>query len=429
VGELKRNCFLVRPLPCQVNKQTTSTSFRRYPIKSIILQRKEENIPVSRQSAPIHVGLILAGMFLVIVTLCTARSAAAAPLYLQHNLVADISGVADHTEPNLVNPWGMSSGPASPFWISDNRTGVSTLYNGSGQQSVLVVSIPPAAGGTPPSAPTGQVFNGTTDFAVGSGTPALFIFATENGTISGWNSGTNAFLAVNNSRTADYKGLAIGNNGSNNLLYAANFSAGTIDVFNGSFAPITLSGSFIDPSLPAGFAPFNIQNLVGNLYVTYAKLDGSGHDAVAGPGNGFVDVFDTNGNFMKRLVTGGPLNSPWGLALAPGNFGAFSNDLLVGNFGDGSINAFDPATGTYLGQMLDCTGNPLINPGLWGLKFGNGGNGGDLDTLYFTASGAAEDHGLFGSLQSQTVPEPSTLFLLGAGLGGLVLLRRKANIQ
>ena len=335
-------------------------------------------------------------------------------VFLQTNLVSDLPGVAANTDPNLANPWGISFGPASPFWVSDNKTGVSTLYNGQGQIVPLVVTVPPPAGGVPPSAPTGQVFNGGTGFNVGLNQPARFIFATEDGTISGWNSGTNAVLMVDHSAVfAVYKGLAIGNNGTGDFLYAANFNAGTIEVFNSSFAPTTLAGNFTDPNIPSGYAPFNIQNLGGKLYVTYALQDAAKHDDVPGPAHGFVDVFDLNGNLLRRLVSGGLLNSPWGVALAPGNFGAFSNSLLVGNFGDGKINAFDPTTGNFLGTMVDKNGNPIINAGLWGLQFGNGGAGGDSDKLYFTAGipgpGLLEDHGLFGSLQPVRLWLPSIL--------------------
>ena len=354
----------------------------------------------------------------------------AAAQYQQHNLVSDIPLLADHLDPNLVNPWGISSSPTSPFWISDNGTGVTTLYNGSGVPQALVVTIPPPAGGTPPSAPTGQVFASGLGFnLVGSTSPALFIFATEDGTISGWNAaaGTNAIRKVDNSGAgAIYKGLAIGNNGSANFLYAANFHAGTIDVFDTGFAPATLASYFTDPNLPSGFAPFNIQNINGNLYVTYAKQDALGQDDVAGAGNGFVDVYDTNGNLVRRLISNGSLNSPWGLALATANFGAFSNNLLVGNFGDGLINAFDPTTGAFLGSLEDSNGDPISIQGLWGLKFGNGGVGFDPNTLYFTAGipgdGQVEDHGLFGSI---SVPEPSVLTLLGLGFIGLGGLRRR----
>lgn len=337
--------------------------------------------------------------------------------YLQTNLVSDLPGVAATTDPNLANPWGISFGPGGPFWVSDNKTGVTTLYNGQGQIVSLVVTIPPPGGGVPPSAPTGQVFNGGSGFDVGISQPARFIFATEDGTISGWNpavSGTNAILKVDHSAVnAVYKGLAIGNNGTGDFLYAANFNAGTIEVFNSSFAPTTLAGNFIDPTMPIDYAPFNIQNLGGKLYVTYALQDATKHDDVPGPAHGFVDVFDLNGNLLQRLVSGGVLNSPWGVALAPGNFGAFSNSLLVGNFGDGKINAFDPTTGNFLGTMVDKNGNPIINAGLWGLQFGNGGAGGDSDKLYFTAGipgpGLLEDHGLFGSLQPVRLWLPSIL--------------------
>jgi len=361
-------------------------------------------------------------------------SAEAVSYYQQVNLASDGFVPAANTDPNLINPWGISYSATSPFWVSDNGTGVATLYNGSGQPfpvgSPLVVTVPPPAGGTPPSAPTGQVFNGGIGFEVSPGRPARFIFATEDGTISGWNpaaSPTTAILKVDNSGSgAVYTGLAIGNNGAGDFLYAANFNSGAINVFDTNFAPTTLAGSFTDPTLPSGYAAFNIQNLGGKLYVTYA-------DDVPGPGKGFVDVFDLNGNLMLRLISDGSLNSPWGLALAPGNFGEFSNDLLVGNFGDGKINAFDPMTGIFHGTMLDINGDPIVIEGLWGLKFGNGGNGGDSDTLYFTAGipgdGAVEDHGLFGSLKPvqpvQPVPEPTTMILLGSGLIGLAGYGRK----
>jgi uncharacterized protein (TIGR03118 family) len=370
---------------------------------------------------------LIVSVFALLFCLSSFPIASHAGTFVQTNLVSDISGLASYTDPNLRNPWGISSSPTSPFWVSDNKTGVTTLYNGSGQPfpvgSPLVVTVAPLAGLASSATPTGQVFNGGSSFDLNPNQPARFIFATEDGTISGWNGGTSAILKVDNSASgAVYKGLAIGNNGSADFLYATNFQTGKIDVFDSNFAPFSLAGNFTDPNIPSGFAPFNIQNLNGKLFVTYALQNG-----VAGPGNGYVDIFDLNGNFQQRLISNGSLNSPWGLALASGNFGNFSNDLLVGNFGDGTINAFDPTTGAFLGTIIDNNGNPIVNEGLWGLKFGNGGNGGDADTLYFTAgiagNGSVEDHGLFGSLKP--VPEPATMLLLGFGLIGLAGVKKK----
>jgi uncharacterized protein (TIGR03118 family) len=333
--------------------------------------------------------------------------------YAQTNLVSDMPGVAAHTDPNLVNAWGISMEPGQPFWIANNGTGTSTLYDGTGAPSPLVVTIPaPTAGAT--AAPTGTVFNPSNDFNVTSGGltgASTFIFATEDGTISGWSPGVNAtqaILAVNNSNSgAVYKGLALGTNSAGTFLYATNFRNGTIDVFDNSFHQVHLAGSFSDPSIPAGFAPFNVQNISGDLFVTYAMQDAAKHDDVAGPGNGYVDVFDTSGNLLRRFASQGTLDSPWGVTLAPSTFGAFAGDLLVGNFGDGTINAFDPTSGNFLGQLQNQNGQTLAIPGLWGLTFGSGGSGGSADTVYFTAGPNEEQHGLFGSLSPAATSTPT----------------------
>jgi uncharacterized protein (TIGR03118 family) len=331
--------------------------------------------------------------------------------YNQTNLVSDLPNVAKFQDPNLVNPWGLSHSSTSPWWVSDNGTGVSTLYNGQGQAfppaSPLVVTIPPPAGSPPgtTSAPTGNVFNGTSGFVVtegGKSGPSLFIFATEDGTIAGWNPTvdlTHAILAVDNSASeAIYKGLAIGSNSSGTFIYATNFHAGIIDVFDSNFAPATLSGSFTDPKIPIGYAPFGIQNISGNLYVTYALQDANKEDDVAGPAHGFVDVFDTSGNLIRRLISHGRLNSPWGLALAPADFGRFSNALLVGNFGNGRINAYNLNTGEFLGQLRDQSNTPITIDGLWALGFGNDAAAGKHNELFFTAGINDEANGLFGKI-------------------------------
>lgn len=345
--------------------------------------------------------------------------------FQQTNLVSDIPGLAAHTDPNLVNPWGISLSATSPFWVSDNGTGLSTLYNSTGTPQSLVVTIPKPGGGT--STPTGTVFNGSSAF-----NGDRFIFASEDGTITGWRGalGTTAETLHPNSTGAVYKGLAIGSVSGSSYLYATDFHNNRIDVLGSTGAP-ALSGSFSDSGLPADFAPFNIQNLGNKLYVTYAKQDPITGDDVAGPGNGLVDVFDLSGDFLNRLASNGPLDSPWGLALAPATFGSFGGDLLVGNFGDGTINAFNATTGNFIDVLRDPSGNPIAIDGLWGLTFGNGGSGGSVNSLYFAAGiagdGAVEDHGLFGSLTVAAIPEPSVdaTVLAVAGLGAVVWLRRR----
>lgn len=343
-----------------------------------------------------------------------------AQAYQRTNLVSDIAGVANFTDSNLVNSWGIvNAGDTGPMWIADNGTGVSTLYTGEGiafpANSPLVVTIP-----TPPNSragaaasPTGIVFNSTSSFVVSAGGKSgasLFIFATEDGTISGWNptvDPTHAILAVNNSgpgNSADrtklgsvYKGLAIGNNGSGDFIYATNFRNGVVEMYNAQFQ---LVKSFTDSGIPTGFAPFGIRNINNKLFVTYAKQNAAQHDDVAGPGNGFIDIFDLDGNLLSQFASHGTLNSPWGLALAP-SFGDFSNALLVGNFGDGRINAFNLGSGKFLGQLQDTFGNPMTINGLWGLNFGNGAHQAPTTTLFFTAGIGDEGHGLFGAITSK----------------------------
>ena len=346
--------------------------------------------------------------------------------YRQTNLVSNQPGQAAIQDSSLVNAWGMSESATSPLWISDNGTGVSTLYsipagNPAGlTKAALTVTVPPTAGGLM-SAPTGQVFNGGPAFG-----GANFVFDSEDGVISGWSSGTSAVVGVDHGSSAVYKGLAIANPGLDSaVIYATNFRAGTIEAYKNNFASASLPGDFQDPTLPTGYAPFNDQVIGGELYVTYALQDAAKHDDQPGAGNGFVDVFNLDGTLKDRLISGGALNSPWGLAMAPSNFGAFGGDLLVGNFGDGRINAYNAATGQWLGALDDASGNPLVIDGLWGLMFGNGVNGGGLDTLFFTAGPDGESNGLFGSLTA--VPETSTWAMLVAGFAslGFAAMRRR----
>jgi uncharacterized protein (TIGR03118 family) len=331
-------------------------------------------------------------------------STALAQRYSQTNLVSDMPGVAAVTDPNLVNPWGISFSSSSPFWIADNGTGLSTLYTSDGSIVPLVVTIPPPNGGTDPSKPTGTVFNSTTNFVVtenGLSGPSVFLFATEDGTISGWNptvDHANAILAVDNHALgAIYKGLASANTINGSFLYATNFHDGSVEMYDSNFQ---LVKTFTDVDLPVGFAPFGIRNIKGKLYVTFAKQDADKEDDASGTGRGFVDVFDIHGNKLSRLISHGALNSPWGLALAPANFGKFSNALLVGNFGNGRINAYDPTAGTFLGALQDAKGKAIWIDGLWAIAFGNGKAAGPRNALFFTAGPDEEAHGLFGELQA-----------------------------
>lgn len=334
--------------------------------------------------------------------------------FMQTNLASDIPNLAEHTNANLLNPWGFATAPFGPIVISNNGSGTATAVNAQGAPlpafHPLVIQVPAgaASGSDATGVPTGEVFNITRGFRVpahGLSVPALYLFATEDGTISAWNPVANRTQAVvlvdNSAGGAVYKGLAEGRGAQGQpLIYATNFSAGTVDVFDANFQPVDLgANAFQDPTIPAGFAPFGIQNIGGKIYVTYAKQDSDKHDDVPGPGNGFVDVYSTTGQLLGRLISGVPLNSPWGLAKAPAGFGDFGGDLLVGNFGDGGINVFNLQTGQFIGPLEDGQGQPITIDGLWGLHFGTGGLGGDRHTLFFTAGINDEQDGLFGSLR------------------------------
>jgi len=314
-------------------------------------------------------------------------------------LTSDITAVGNNLDGHLVNPWGMSISPTGPWWISDNGTGLSTLYDGNGVPQSLVVTIPPAQSGNT-GTPTGTVYNAsTTDFKIhGIATP--FLFCTEDGTISGWYTGTTAFIALNNNSSgAVYKGMALASAAGHNYIYVANFHAGTVEVYDGTYTAHTFSsGQFTDSSIPTGFAPFNVQLVGSNLVVTYAKQDAAKHDDVPGPGNGYVDIYDTQGNLIRHLQHVLFLNSPWGVVQAPASFSGFGNDLLIGNFGSGLITAYNLSTGAWIGNMLNVADLPVQINGLWGIAFGNGGSGGPATTLYFTAGYFDENHGIFGMI-------------------------------
>ena len=316
-----------------------------------------------------------------------------ADTYSWTNFQSDIAGVAQHVDPNLVNPWGMSVSPSGTIWVSDNGTGVSTLYHQDGTAASLVVTIPTAARNRDVGNPTGQVFNGTPFFQVtknGNSAPAFFIFVSEDGSISGWNptlDATHAIIAVDNGTNrgvnrAIYKGATLGEANGHNFLYATDFHTGHVHTFDEAFHQVTPNG-FVDPNLPAGYGPFGIRNFNGEIFVTYAKQDPKREDDVHCPGCGFVNVFDTSGNFLRRLVSNGNLNAPWGLALVEGT------NLWVGNFGDGLINNYDPVSGNFIETLMRADGTPLQFDGLWDLLPQAGG-------VFFTAGIADEEHGLFG---------------------------------
>jgi uncharacterized protein (TIGR03118 family) len=345
--------------------------------------------------------------------------------FVQTALVSDVPGLAPNTDPAVVNPWSFTETPGGQFLLSANGTGSAPLFAADGTPLGAPIVIPPPAGspaGTT-SAPTGQVANTTPDFVItesGRSAPAAVLFSTEDGTIAGFNSAVDPFHAIigtdQSASGAVYKGLAMGSAGGANYLYATNFHNGTVDVFDTNFMPHTFSaGQFTDPNAPAGFAPFGIQNIGGTLFVTYAKQElPDKHDDEAGPGNGFIDEFDTSGTFLMRFASGTAaggtltqLNSPFGMAVAPEDFGKFGGALLVGNFGDSHVSAFDLKTGTFLGQLEDAQGNPLVlnggfkspdDKGLWGIAFGNDHGESGRHTLFFAAGIGDESHGVFGKV-------------------------------
>jgi uncharacterized protein (TIGR03118 family) len=332
--------------------------------------------------------------------------------YVSTHLVSNLNAPnnpysSSNVDPNLVNAWGIAFNPQGFVWVANNGTSTSTLYDGKGVAQSLIVAIPPGKAGS--ASPTGIVFNGTQGFQVtqgGSVGASAFLFVGEAGTVSGWSPAVNlnsAILVVDGAAQAKvYKGLAIATQAGASQLYAADFHNGVVDVFDASFAPVVRAGAFTDSGLPAGYAPFGIQAIGNQIFVSYAMQDASAHDDVAGAGLGAVDVFDTAGNLVQRLIApGGKLNAPWGMALAPADFGTFSNALLVGNFGDGRINAFDRATGAFLGTLTDPGGAMIAIDGLWGLAFGNGINAQPTNTLFYAAGPADEKNGAYGRIDFQ----------------------------
>jgi uncharacterized protein (TIGR03118 family) len=350
---------------------------------------------------------LLAAALAAIACLAVVATATAAPgEFKQTNLVSDVPGMALNVDANLVNPWGLSSSPTSPIWVANNVTSTSTLYRGfKGDTPLSIVPLVVQV----PGRPTGTVWNGTDGFVVfvsddsGASGAAAFLFATLSGQILGWNAAVpppapsmQAQVAVT-TPGAVYTGLTLGTSRGASFLYAANFAAGTVDVFDSSFAPVATVGGFVDHSLPDEYGPFNVQELGGKIYVAYAKREEGSAEEDPGPGRGFVDVFSTRGELLSRLVSRDGLNAPWGLAIAPNGFGQFGGALLVGNFGNGRIHAYDKTTGALLGTMEREGGGPLVIDGLWGLRFGNGTIGAKK-TLFFAAGIAEETHGLFGAI-------------------------------
>jgi len=367
-------------------------------------------------------------MGLTLAITCFGQHAAAqiTQHYKQTNLTSNLASLAPTMDADLVNSWGLARSSISPWWVADNGTGLSTLYNATGAKQRLVVTIPPGDTQASTGTPTGTVYNGdSTAFLLAPGKPAIFLFVTEDGTISGWNPGvkaTQAVIMVNQKDASVFKGVTIATvqtgSGSQTYLYAADFRQGRVEVFDTNFKPIQMrddgdrddradfdhdrgndhNAGFDDPRLPRGYAPFNVQNIGGNIYVSFAKQDSAKHDELHGAGMGFVDVFSPRGSLLARLQAGPWFNAPWGLAMASSDFGAYSHNVLVGQFGSGEVLAFDPVTGKFKGKLNGVDNNPIHIDGLWAIAFGNGANAGPATSLYFTAGPDDETNGLFGTL-------------------------------
>jgi uncharacterized protein (TIGR03118 family) len=318
--------------------------------------------------------------------------------FLLTKITADVSGDGVSVDPNLVNPWGIAFGPTGVLWAADNGTGLSTTYNGSGVPQSTIVTIPSAGAGA--GAPTGIVLNTTANFLIGGTGPAAFLFAGEDGTISAWNGGGSATIVVNRSAQGSvFKGIAIGSSNGHNFLFATDFHNGQVVMWDSTFAFVK---TFTDATIPAGFAPFGIANINGQLFVTYAKqLAPDNVDDDAGNGNGFVDIFNTDGSFVKRFAANGTLNSPWAVVMAPATFGSFGGEILVGNFGNGQISAFNATTGAFDDFMRDHEANVLEIPGLWGLAFGTGAA---ATTLYSASGPNDEQHGFLSTITGPVGP-------------------------
>lgn len=322
--------------------------------------------------------------------------------YTQTNLVSNLASLAPTKDANLVNSWGLARSSKSPWWVADNGPGLSTLYSGTGTIVPLVVTVPTGGSSSPTGTPTGIVFNGDSTAFPLAGKPSTFIFVTEDGTISAWNGGTAATIVVNNGNKSVFKGVSIAvadtAKGPQSFLYAADFRKGEVSVYDSNFNPVYFPEGFDDDCLRHGFAPFNVQNIGGNLYVSFAKQGSDKHDEIDGAGLGYVDIFSPHGRLLGRLEHGSWFNAPWGLALASSDFGLFSHDVLVGQFGSGQILAFDAVTGKFKGTLNDSKNNPIHIDGLWAIAFGNNATAGPSTTLFFTAGPDGETNGLFGTI-------------------------------
>lgn len=332
--------------------------------------------------------------------------------YVATNLVSDLSAAnniygSSGSDARLINAWGVAFNPSGFVWVANNGSSTSTLYDGNGVPQSLIVSIPPGVSGN--AMPTGIVFNGHQDFMVtanGMSGASAFIFAGQAGTLSGWSPGVDMTHAVTvfdgGPAGTVYTGLALASQGASDFLYAADFHHATVDMFDSNFAKANVAGSFVDQAMPAGYAPFGIQAIGGQIYVSYARQDAQELNPVAGAGLGAVDVFDTSGHLVTRLVApGGALNMPWGMAMAPANFGPFSNALLVANTGDGTISAFNPTTGAFMGTLSTSAGNAVMIDGLRGIAFGNGINSQPTNTLFFAAGPSGGTHGVYGRIDNR----------------------------